>query len=321
LDYFDSTLGYPGEGPPVFSLLDAAIGKGSAARYRAGCKRFLGYLDEERLSDHAFSSASNLDEAFVEFFNHIYLSHGGTHRSWGSNALYGTIHASPDLKGCLPKACRALKAWSRLHPPQPRPPLTWEMSVVIAFKISMANWTMGVACLLAFVCYLRIGEMCRIRVSDVAVAGDLRLSSTRRGMSIRLRITKTGLNKWVDVRDPVVAKCVRVLMEGKGQEDLLFGCAPSDFRKLFKSACADLGLSPAYVPHSLRHGGATHDFIRGYTIEQIMVFGRWASSSSARHYIQSGRALLLTVQAPDWLADAARHLVPRIADLFLPDAC
>jgi hypothetical protein len=317
LDYFDSTLGYPGEGPARFSLLDAAVGVGSASQYRKGCGRFLAYLAEEQLAAEAFSSVRNLDDAFVAFFDDVYLAHGGTRRSWGVNALCGTIHASPCLKGKLPKASRALKAWNRLHPPVPHPPLTWELAVVIAFKMSGTCWAVGVACLLAFVCYLRIGELCRIRASDVAGAGDLRLSSTRRGMSIRLRVTKTGLNKWVDVRNPVVARCIEVLKKGKAPEDFIFGCAPRRFRKVFKESCAALGLSPDYVPHSLRHGGATDDFLRGFTIEQIMVFGRWASSASARHYIQSGRSLLLTMQSPSWLADAARFLVPRVAELFL----
>lgn len=67
--------------------------------------------------------------------------------------------------------------------------------------------------------------------------------------------------------------------------------------------------------HSLRHGGATHDFIRGMTIEWIMFRGRWASSKSARHYIQSGRAVMLSTAVPAAMAALAAKLAPRI--LFL----
>jgi hypothetical protein len=70
------------------------------------------------------------------------------------------------------------------------------------------------------------------------------------------------------------------------------------FRKHFKQACRDLGLSPLYVPHSLRHGGATRDHMRGHPMEDILARGRWASTKSARHYVQAGRALLLATKTP-----------------------
>ena len=83
----------------------------------------------------------------------------------------------------------------------------------------------------------------------------------------------------------------------EGRDQFLFP-STSQFRRCFKQACSYLGLSPAYVPHSLRHGGATHDHLRGLTVEDILRLGRWASTKSARHYIQSGRALLLTMEIP-----------------------
>jgi len=52
------------------------------------------------------------------------------------------------------------------------------------------------------------------------------------------------------------------------------------------------------VPHSLRHGGATADFLNGATIEQVMFRGRWQGMQSARRYIQTGRALLAAQSVP-----------------------
>ena len=92
------------------------------------------------------------------------------------------------------------------------------------------------------------------------------------------------------------------------------GCLPcaSAFYRHFKHACADLGLSKSYVPHSLRHGGATHDFLRGLSLEDILHIGRWASIKSARHYVQEGRALLLSTSVPRDISALSRVLVPRI---------
>jgi hypothetical protein len=41
--------------------------------------------------------------------------------------------------------------------------------------------------------------------------------------------------------------------------------------------------------HSLRHGGATHDYLKGMPFDDVMVRGRWAVTKSAVHYIQQGR--------------------------------
>ena len=60
----------------------------------------------------------------------------------------------------------------------------------------------------------------------------------------------------------------------------------------------DLGLSSLYVVHSLRHGGATRDHLRGRPLEDILMRGRWASTKSARRYVQAGRSLLLATKVP-----------------------
>jgi len=73
-------------------------------------------------------------------------------------------------------------------------------------------------------------------------------------------------------------------------------------------ACAELRLPAAYVPHSLRHGGATRLKMRGVPLEEVMQRGRWAVSPSARHYIQAGEAMLLSVAVPRAVAERAREL-------------
>ena len=67
----------------------------------------------------------------------------------------------------------------------------------------------------------------------------------------------------------------------------------------FKAAAASLGLQAEHFTlHSLRHGGATHDYVRAVPIEDILLRGRWRSNNTARIYIQSGRALLVAHQTP-----------------------
>ena len=50
--------------------------------------------------------------------------------------------------------------------------------------------------------------------------------------------------------------------------------------------------------HSLRHGAATRDFLRGKAIEDILHRGRWVSVKAARNYVQASPAMLLAMEAP-----------------------
>ena len=81
-----------------------------------------------------------------------------------------------------------------------------------------------------------------------------------------------------------------------------FSFSPAEFRALFHEACGALGLRGAYVPHSLRGGGATHDFerMRSSTVDitHIMIRGRWTSAKSLFTYCQAGKSLLLQVAEP-----------------------
>ena len=66
----------------------------------------------------------------------------------------------------------------------------------------------------------------------------------------------------------------------------------------------------AVVWHSLRHGGASRAYLRGgaVVLPDLLVRGRWAVESSGRHYIQSGRQLLLSMSLPSNVAALARAL-------------
>ena len=61
------------------------------------------------------------------------------------------------------------------------------------------------------------------------------------------------------------------------------------------------------MPHSLRHGGASGDFLiwGGSRLEEILFRGRWASVTSTRHYIQMGPALMAASmrRIPVWQRD------------------
>ena len=318
---FDSTLGYPGEGPPGRPrknfLIRAAYEDSTRDKYCNGVEMFVRWMDR---SGENPLTVEELDEVFTEWIHDLYVEHGGSCRSHAESAMSGISVIMPAAKKQLHQAGIALKGWRKTVPSVPHPPLTWDLTVCIGVRLACkGQWIKGIGCLLAFDCYLRVGELVGLTRSDVADTGDRRLGSGHRGMALRLRKTKTGTNQWVTVRNPDVIALVRHRLQSmvsRRRNARLFPFAASTFRKHFKAACADLGLSKDYVPHSLRHGGATHDHQLGMTVEDIARHGRWASTKSARHYIQSGRALLLINSVPDPVAELFDTLVPNVLESF-----
>ena len=181
----------------------------------------------------------------------------------------------------------------------------------------------GVAALLSFDCYLRIGELTRLQHCDVVMPNDPRVGAAHTSMALRLADTKTGLNQWVSIQHSAVTSVFLHYLHSRAfaPADRVFAFTPARFRGHIRRVCVALGLgSIPYVPHSFRHGGATCDYLRGVTVEQIMFRGRWRSMESARRYIQTGRALLTTLDVAQHHNDAgatlASHLHPLMVHLI-----
>ena len=79
-----------------------------------------------------------------------------------------------------------------------------------------------------------------------------------------------------------------------------------------------------YVPHSLRHGGATADFLLTQDIPRVQFRGRWKQQATARTYLQTARALLAAQQVPAQLNQLGitlnADLLNVMRDLFVPPA-
>ena len=55
-------------------------------------------------------------------------------------------------------------------------------------------------------------------------------------------------------------------------------------------------LDIGYTLHSLRHGGATFEWLERNSFDDIMLKGRWRSKASCRHYLNAGKVLLISTQ-------------------------
>ena len=296
--------------------------------YMKAVRPFLRFVMDSQLP---FDTALDIDDALVTYISHQH----SLYQSWlddegdtstrpphTSVAYMEWLRAGcellvPSLTNSLHGAKRAIAGWKRLHPSERHPPLSWPLTVLISVSLIKSNSIdMGLACLLAFDCYLRVSEFTSIRVTDIVVEEHRCLSSSSSNASsssvpsvaIRLPITKSRTDESVIIARPSVAELIiRWLRSSpRSPSDVVFPFSPAEFRSALRSACTTLGLRGLYVPHSLRGGGATHDFAAmdssSVDINHIMIRGRWTSNKSLFTYCQAGKSLLLkTAESQDIL--------------------
>jgi hypothetical protein len=155
------------------------------------------------------------------------------------------------------------------------------------------------------------------RCREAGLGASVLRTSEQRGTYLRLRHTKTGDNKSVRVLDHSTITLLREVVATTAPGALLFPFTAAEFRASMHRTCALLGLSSRYVPHSLRHGGATRYYtVLGMAIADVMVRGRWAAQKSALIYIQSGLALLAAMTVPERLGAMAVRLAHNITGAF-----
>ena len=250
----------------------------------------------------------------------------GGSRSYAENLESGLAFFAPRLKGLLREAKLRLRGWRRRPPVglqcKSYPPMPLHLATLMSVRIAatrpqgdMRDLRAAVAILLSFDCYLRVNECLRLRAADVRMPRDERLGPAYLHAAVHLRQTKTLENMTVQVRDPVVARLLHRCIIGLAPHDRVFPFSDDIYRsRYFHPTLAALGLSHlGFVPHSLRHGGATHDYVvRRCSEAYIKRRGRWASDKSANRYVQTLHAVDLTFLVPAALDDEGagyhRHL-------------
>ena len=234
------------------------------------------------------------DAALVDYAHDLFDSLLGRCRQRVVNTIAAVQLFLPRSRPHLAGARQALQGWSRLHPSVPYPPLTWELALTIAaYLMAQGHEQLAVAVLVAFDGLLRVGELMSLRVGDVVGCGPVvtdRPDLAHLGAGVRLRSTKTGRQQFAKLQRPEVQVLLGDLCKGRAADELVFGASAGVFRRHFKDAVRAMGLHQSFTPHSLRHGGATHLYAAGLSVDEIMLRGRWAVSKSARRYIQSGVA-------------------------------
>ena len=245
-------------------LLAASLAPETQKKYLTAVSQFVRWA---RDNEFDAKTPAELDNLLMDYIHELYYDDKS--KSQASMTYYAVVCFLPTMKRRLDGSKRCIKGWFREEPSKSHPPLTWHVTLIIALQMARRGYySMAVGTLLAFDCFLRISELLSLTRSRIADVGDLRVSTIQTNMMIRLRDTKTAPNQWVIVENDDVQLLVRDLMAreragpvtrfGKTPDTKLFDFTASKYRYVMHDICSQLGLSVSYVPHSLRHGGATH---------------------------------------------------------------
>lgn len=280
---------------PSHVLLDAAIQPRTLQLYTTAANDFISWY---QVQTDAFSSIRHIDYRLCDFITLLYSK--GAPLSSAVQTLFGLLHFMPELIHDLHRSRRALKSWRKNHITLSHPPMSWQLLCVFALRMAANGWyEQALASLIAYDGYFRTAsELLTLRVRDFYYSTTA--SSNRQpfhtNFICRLRRTKTGDNKLVALTMPQLGEALIAFIQTRrlGGRDRIFNFTAARYRFCFRMVIEMMGWSSVgFVPHSLRHGHASDDFINGVPVETIMTRGRWKSIDSTRHYIQSGRVHLI----------------------------
>ena len=257
-------------GPLRAQLISTRAGK----RYAAAVdvfSQFVWYMLGVALD---LSDLALVDQQLVAFLEALWAE--GDPLQVASDAICGLQHRL-NRRRIFSGAWRFHSAWTRAEMPSRVPPLPQLVLAGLAGSLLQAGHVcMAVAILTGFHCFLRTTELLSVTAGDVTW-------TARRGC-ISLPLTKssqrTGAPEFVTVEDLVVLRLLRHVLNGSARGTLLFQGGAGEFRKLWKSHLARLGLSgDMYQPYSLRRGGATQHFVEFGHLASTQHRGRWLVQS------------------------------------------
>ena len=298
-------------------LVAASVKEKTYKRYAKEVSFFVKYISNRGVQ---VSSMETLDNLLQEYMEEVYILNSGRGKSLVANALNGVKLFIPKARGSLPASEKAYKGFDRLSPSKAYPPMSRGLAYLVAYWLLENGFREeGIMVIVGYECFLRISEATSLKVGDIGFRGDSLLGKDFKGLAlVRIGKAKTGANQSAIVEDPFVAKLLQRVVKNKGRGSKLYGSSSSVLRKRFGQALQGLNIqSVRFVFHSLRHGRATEEDIKGTPLEDILRKGRWAAAKSGRHYIQSGRALLLSYDV-NHLEEASKTILKNPSNILFP---
>lgn len=276
------------------NLWAGAVKAVSNRQYQAALRKLCDWLDEP--SQKKLRAEGVWDRIGLRYM--AMLRAKGMHASAGQKVTAALRHVLPEVH--LSRSFRLLKAWALSCPVRHHPCMSNRANLVLVRAAMKRGWIPTAAWLrISFVCMLRIGAAARILWPSVIMAGDVRLIDMQCQTGIVIsRDKRHAAARVVDVPDKLAVDFLRWLLATRPTTapwDLrLFRASATTLRKRMAELCEDLEWGYlGWVPHSLRYGGAVHDYcVRGLSVAEVQLRGRWHALSSTESYLLNGMAAL-----------------------------
>ncbi|CAK0793322.1 unnamed protein product, partial [Prorocentrum cordatum] len=267
------------------SLFPGGVG-GDAAALRAALRALLAHFGAEQAGADALrGDPADADALVAEYLEGLWASGAGIVAA--NNTLAGVCFAVPRLRRHLDLSWTLLKTWRHHEPASRVLPLTTEAVAAMAgFACAAGAFDVAALLLVGFEGMLRGAEVFALTVGDIVDRGELFI--------VRISSSKTTAGKdcaeAVVVRSRMAVALLRIAVRGLGAGARLSWRTPSQLRGALRALARGLGLAGPITRHSLRRGGASAFFVRSGSMEATLVAGRWASSATARLYIEGAVA-------------------------------
>ena len=271
---------------------------------------------------------SRWDRVLYQFAKEMYRR--GTARGLVVHAVLGTARRRRLRRWHLQDTWAYLWAWKRSTLTRNRPPLpvlVWQAVVATAF--ALASQSRGseqqkrIAAALIFWSgfrgLLRPGEMWRLSRETIVTAADF--GEEANGWLVFIIDNPKsrrafGFRQFVLVSDPVLAKWMSAFLNGRLPGTRLFEGSQQALGEFLKTCLAALGLNGYPVSlASFRSGGTTFLFREESNIAKLQFHGRWKSTGTMFHYVQTAMATIGMASVPPsatagvrFAADQFEHL-------------
>lgn len=318
-DGFDSTKGYPGEGPRT---------PGRSKRADERVARDLGETEhseqtrkdrakalvraEKYLEENGYDPIEDLrhypdeiNSALALFVQHLYDK--GSPLSYAIDALLGLQDLDYRLKGKLALPWKRVTSWERGESPELRsaiPPVILRACITLALMWNWQEWASTAMCMYQGIA--RPGEIFSATWAEVYFTREMDPDDVEI-LNLCLIRVKEPKTRWKSARQQTVIvddpECINYLRYRKSAAlaltDKLWGYSPATWQNRFLRLQRHLGIPKTpYTAACLRAGGATAFYLHSSNIDRLRIKGRWSSMRSLDHYIQESTSLLAAQQLP-----------------------
>jgi integrase len=273
-------------------------------RYSKLLYRFLSFA---RKLDSPLKKKKQVDKCFQNYIEQCYQQDAKFYPQI-EMTLSAILFFYPHLRNSLFYSLKSIKGWHSIYETNyytRRIPIPWEATLLISLTMARNGYIPhAVLTVLSFHCYLRISEGLNLAIDDFYYPNHPSLGSVSTHYGISIRKAKRDKNISIPINVTPISDIMRYYVEHyvRSDDDYLFPITYSNYFHIFKYTCSKLSLSPGYVPHGLRHGGATFDFIQHVPLTDIKVRGRWQRDATLLNYMNQAQSVMLPNQIPQkWI--------------------